>query len=393
MTDQRHSNQGLPEFHLHGINQDSSRSKVIRTAWLVALAAVALLLLGLGRAMFARHANADVLAARAAESAIMPVKVIQPGISGYESKLTLPGSLQGIFQAQIYARTNGYVKQWFKDIGQTVKKGELLATLDIPDINKQVEEAKANFELAKVAYERWGRLREHDAVSQQEYDDKAGAYKQSEAVLKRLRDQQDFGKVLAPFDGIVTKRNIDNGDLVNAGNGGSSQALFTVAQIDTLRLYAYVPQDRATQIHVGDSVDIVQADAADKPPKGQIVRTAGAIDPVTRTLQIEIQVANSEHKLLPGAYVDVALTLATKSEGGLILPTNALMFNAAGSRVAVVQADNKIRLQAVTVGTDFGRDVEIRKGLNPGDKVVLNPPDSISDGQAVAITPEVAKTK
>ena len=391
MTDQRHSNQGLPEFHLHGASQDSSRDKVVHAARLVAVAVVILLLIGLGRALFVRHANADTLAKRAAESAVLQVRVVQPSSSGYENKLMLPSSLQGIYQAQIYARTNGYVKQWFKDIGQSVKKGDLLATLDIPDVNKQVEEAKANFELAKIAYERWGRLLENDAVSQQEYDDKAGAYKQTEAVLKRLRDQQDFGKVLAPFDGIVTKRNIDNGDLVNAGNGGTGQAMFTIAQTDTLRLYAYVPQDRAARIHVGDSVDILRAEAADKPAKGQIVRTAGAIDPTTRTLQIEIQVANADHDLLPGAYVDVALAL--KSEGGLILPTNALMFNSAGSRVAIVQPDNKIRMQVVILGTDFGRDVEIKKGLKADDNVVMNPPDSIGDGQSVAIAPEVPKGK
>jgi RND family efflux transporter MFP subunit len=391
MNEQRHSHQGLPEFHIHGANQQSGRHQVVRFAWIATAIVFALLLLGLGRALFVRHAEAEILASRAAESIILPVKVVLPGISGYESKLTLPSSLQGINQSQIYARTNGYVKQWFKDIGQPVKKGELLAILDIPDVNKQVEEANANFELAKIAYERWGRLRQQDAVSQQEYDDKLGAFKQTEAVLRRLQDQQNFGKVVAPFEGIVTKRNVDNGDLVNAGNGGTGQALFMVSQIDKLRLYVYVPQDRAARIRIGDSVDILRTEAADKPAKGQIVHTAGAIDPATRTLQIEIQVPNSDHSLLPGAYVDVALTL--KSESSLILPTNALKFNAAGSLVAIVQPDNKIRMQTVTLGTDFGRDVEIKKGLTAGDKVVMNPPDSISDGQSVAIVPEVPKGK
>jgi RND family efflux transporter MFP subunit len=390
MTDQRHSHQGLPEFHLHGATRESSRSKVVRTARWVAVIVVVLLLLGLGRALLARRANADMLATRAAESATLQVRVVQPSASGYESKLTLPSALQGIYEAQIYARTNGYVKQWFKDIGQPVKKGDLLATLDIPDVNKQVEEAKANFDLAKIAYERWSKLREHDAVSQQEYDEKVAAYQQTEAVLKRLRDQQDFGKVLAPFDGIVTRRNVDNGDLVNAGNGGTAQALFALAQIDRLRLYAYVPQSRAAQVRVGDSVDILRSEAADKQVKGRIVRTAGAIDPATRTLQIEIQMPNADHSLLPGAYVDIALTL--KSSGGLILPTNALLFSAAGSRVAIIQPDGKVRLQTVTLGTDYGHDIEIKTGLKSDDKVVMNPPDSISDGQSVAIA-EVPKDK
>ncbi len=391
MTDQRHAQQGLPEFHLHGSAQESSRSKVVHTARIVAVVIVVLLLLGLGWALLVRHANADDLAKRAAENAILQVRVIQPSASGYESKLTLPSTLQGIYEAQIYARTNGYVKQWFKDIGQQVKKGDLLATLDIPDVNKQVEEAKANFNLAKIAYERWSKLREHDAVSQQEYDEKIAAYQQTEAVLKRLRDQQDFGKVLAPFDGIVTRRNVDNGDLMNAGNGGTGQTMFAVAQIDKLRLYAYVPQNHAARVRVGDSVDILRSEAADKPVKGRIVRTAGAIDPATRTLQIEIQVPNADHSLLPGSYVDVAFTL--KSDGGLILPTNALLINSAGSRVAIVQPDGKIRLQTVTLGTDYGHDVEIKTGLKSNDKVVMNPPDSISDGQSVAIAADVPKGK
>ena len=179
MTDQRHSQQGLPEIHLYGSAQESSRHQVVRTARWVAVIVVVLLLLGLAWALFVRHANAELLAARAAESAILQVHVIQANAGAYEPKLTLPSALQGIYEAQIYARTNGYVRQWFKDIGQPVKKGELLATLDIPDVDKQVEEAQANFDLAKIAYERWSKLREHDAVSQQEYDEKAAAYKQT----------------------------------------------------------------------------------------------------------------------------------------------------------------------------------------------------------------------
>ncbi len=391
MTDQRHSNQGLPEFHLYGATQETSRGKVVKAARWVAVIVIVLLLAGLARALLERRANAEVLARRAVENSILQVRVVQPSTSGYEAKLTLPGTLQGITEAQIYARTSGYVKQWFKDIGQTVKKGDLLATLDIPDVNKQVDEAKANFDLAKIAYERWGKLREHDAVSQQEYDEKAAAYHQTEAVLKRLRDQQNFGNVSAPFDGIVTKRNVDNGDLMNAGNGGTGQTMFAVAQIDKLRLYAYVPQNHAAQIRVGDSVDILRAEAADKPVKGRIVRTAGAIDPTTRTLQIEIQIPNADHSLLPGAYVDVALAL--KSDVGLILPTNALLFSSAGSRVAIVQPDGKVKMQTVTLGTDYGHDVEIKTGLKSEDKVVMNPPDSISDGQSVAIAAEDSKEK
>jgi RND family efflux transporter MFP subunit len=389
MTNQRHSKQGVPELHLSGATQELSRGKVVHFARIVTVLLVLVLAAGLGWAMFVRHANAGLLATRAAENSILQVRIVNPSVGDYESTLTLPSSLQGINEAQIYARTNGYVKQWFKDIGQPVKQGDLLATLDIPDVNKQVEEARANFELAKTAYERWGRLREHDAVSQQEYDEKLGAYHQTEAVLNRLRDQQNFGRVVAPFDGIVTRRNVDNGTLVNAGNGGANQVLFSIAQIDKLRLYAYLPQNRAARARVGDNVDILRPDAADKPVKGQIVRTAGAFDTTTRTMQIEIQVPNADHSLLPGSYVDVAFKL--KSGGVLVLPTSTLLINSAGSRVATVQEDGKVKLQAVTLGVDYGHDIEIKSGLTADDKVILNPPDSISDGQAVAVAAEVAK--
>ena len=385
MTDQRHSHQGLPQFHLH----DHSRSKVVRNARLMTAFVVLLLLLGLGRAMLQRRAHAGELAARAAQSALLQVRVVQPATGGNENKLTLPGTLQGLNEAQIYARTNGYVRQWYKDIGQPVKKGELLASLDIPEVNEQVAEARANFELASSAFKRWSSLRSQDAVSQQEYDEKQAAFHQSEAVLRRLTDMQNFGKVLAPFDGIVTKRNINNGDLVNAGNGGLAQTLYALAQIDVLRLYVYVPQNRASSVHIGDTVDIILPEAANQPIKGKIVHTAGAIDMATRTLQVEIQLANANHSLMPGAYVEVALNL--KAAGGLSLPTNALLFNAAGSRVALVEAEGRVRMQAVTLGTDYGRDVEIRTGVKPGDKVILNPPDSISDGQKVVV--EVASAK
>ncbi|XLM20342.1 efflux RND transporter periplasmic adaptor subunit, partial [Chromobacterium piscinae] len=218
--------------------------------------------------------------------------------------LTLPATLQGIAEAQIYARASGYIKRWHKDIGQPVKKGELLAELDIPDVDKQAQQAQANFSLAKTAYLRWKTLRAQDAVSQQEFDEKEAAYKQADAERKRLRDLQDFARVAAPFDGIVTRRNIDTGSLVNAGNGGSAQALFAVAQIDKLHLYAYVPQSRAAAIRVGQTVSIARQEAPGQPASGKVARTAGAIDPSTRTLQVEVMVANADHGLLPGQYVD-----------------------------------------------------------------------------------------
>ncbi len=357
------------------------------------MAVVVLLLLGLGRALLVRQANADMLATRAAENAILQVRVVQPSASGYESKLTLPGTLQGIYEAQIYARTNGYVKQWFKDIGQPVKKGELLATLDIPDVNKQVEEAKANFELAKIAYERWSRV----CASMMRFRSrnmtrKLAAYQQTEAVLKRLRDQQDFGKVLAPFDGIVTRRNVDNGDLMNAGNGGTGQThVRHRADRQAAPLCLCAAGSCGAEYASATAWIFCEQRPPTSRPRGGSCALRGRSTRAHERCKSKFRCPIADHSLLPGAYVDVALTL--KSDGGLILPTNALLFNSAGSRVAIVQPDGKVKMQAVALGTDFGHEVEIKKGLKPDDKVIMNPPDSISDGQAVAIAAEADKGK
>lgn len=389
MSDQHPLPQDSPASAQISPAQQNDRSRVVRIAGISSAAVVALLLLGFGRVLLSRHADAEMLAARAAAASALHVRTVLPGTAGSETKLTLPGTLQGLYEARIFARASGYVKQWYKDIGQPVKAGTLLAVLEIPEVNRQVDEARANFELASTEYRRWSKLRQQDAVSQQEFDQKLGAYKQAEAAYKRLREQQGFARVVAPFDGIVTQRNIDNGDLVNAGNGGTGLSMFATARIDTLRLYVYVPQGYADQVRVGDSVDILRPEAPGRPAHGRIVRSAGAIDVTTRTLQIEIRVPNGDRSLLPGAYVEVVLKL--KPDGGLLLPTNTLLFGAAGSRVAIVGPDGKVRLQAVTVGTDFGRVAEIRTGLKPDDRVIMNPPDTISDGQAVVIAADDGK--
>jgi RND family efflux transporter MFP subunit len=290
--------------------------------------------------------------------------------------------LLGIHEAQIYSRVNGYVKQWLKDIGDTAKKGETLAILDIPEINKQVEEATANFQLAKTAFERWKRLRAEDAVSQQELDEKTALFRQTEAVLKRLRDLQSFGTVVAPFDGTITRRNVNMGDLVNSGNVGTAQAMFSMANVDKLHVYVYLPQDRVGQIKVGDEVLITQNSAPDKPVKGVIARTAGAIDALTRSLQVDIEIPNEGRVLMPGAYIEATLKIATGKQ--LIIPTNALIFGAGGPFVATVK-DNKILKKKVSLGIDYGLQVEVRSGLTTDEDIVLNPLDSITDGQVVKI--------
>ncbi len=384
MKDTLHDSHGLPLGHPDNPDSSIKLKKTLRTVKLVAVVIFALMLFGLGTALLERWSFAEVLAKRADESGAMHVLVIKPTTPDKNNpnmRLVLPGTLRGINEAQIHSRVTGYVKQWFKDLGDTAKQGETLALIDIPEINRQVEEATANFNLAKTVFERWRRLRAEDAVSQQEMDEKTGLYRQSEAVLNRLKQLRSFGTVTAPFEGRITRRNINLGDLVNAGNVGNAQATFTMARTDRLSVYVYLPQDRTSQVKVGDEVSVYQTNAPDKIIKGRIARTAGAIDINTRTLQVDIEIPNENNALLPGAYVEVAMQIALGNS--LIVPTNTLIFGAGGPFIAVVDQDNRAQKKKVTLGVDFGNQVEIRSGIAADDQLILNPMDSLVNGQAV----------
>jgi RND family efflux transporter MFP subunit len=384
MKDTLHDSHGLPLGHPDNADSSIKLKKTLRTVKLVAVVIFALMLLGLGTALLERWSFAEVLAKRADESGVMHVLVVKPTTPDKNNpnmRLVLPGTLRGINEAQIHSRVTGYVKQWFKDLGDTAKQGETLALIDIPEINRQVEEATANFNLAKTVFERWRRLRAEDAVSQQEMDEKTGLYRQSEAVLNRLKQLRSFGTVTAPFEGRITRRNINLGDLVNAGNVGNAQAMFTMARTDRLSVYVYLPQDRTSQVKVGDEVSVYQTNAPDKIIKGRIARTAGAIDINTRTLQVDIEIPNENNALLPGAYVEVAMQIALGNS--LIVPTNTLIFGAGGPFIAVIDQDNRAQKKKVTLGVDFGNQVEIRSGINADDQMILNPMDSLVNGQVV----------
>ncbi len=384
MKDTLHDSHGLPLGHPDNPDSKIKLKKTLLKVTFFAVLIVALLVFGLASALFERWSFAEVLAKRTEESALMHVLVVKPTAPDKNSpnmRLVLPGTLRGINEAQIHSRVTGYVKQWFKDLGDTAKQGETLALIDIPEINRQVEEATANFKLAKTVYERWRRLRAEDAVSQQEMDEKTGLYRQSEAVLNRLKQLQSFGNVTAPFEGRITRRNINLGDLVNAGNVGNAQAMFTMARTDRLSVYVYLPQDRTSQVKVGDEVSVYQTNAPEKIIKGRIARTAGAIDINTRTLQVDIEIPNENNALLPGAYVEVAMQIALGNS--LIVPTNTLIFGAGGPFIAVVDKDNRAEKKKVTLGVDFGNQVEIRSGIAADDQLILNPMDSLVNGQAV----------
>jgi RND family efflux transporter MFP subunit len=346
-----------------------------------------------------RSFQATALAAATQEHAKRYVSTILPQAAGIGLPLTLPGTLLGINEATVYARSNGYILRWTKDIGSSVKKGDLLAEITAPEVNQELSQAIAAREqaatsegLAKVTAERWNSLRAKDAVTQQELDERQSAYLQAEANLAaaqaneaRLRELHGFNRVVAPFDGVVTSRRIDVGDLVDAGNGGVGKALFTVAQVDPLRLYVYVPQIYAQQVKVGDVVKVSLPERLGEEYQGTIARTARAIDAVTRTMQVEIRVPNPQQALFSGAYVQA--TLPIKQDGAaLLVPTNVLLFRPDGPRVAAVDAGGRVRMSAVTLGTDFGSTVAVTSGLHADDRIILNPADSLIDGDIVTLS-------
>jgi RND family efflux transporter MFP subunit len=373
-------------------------SAPVKRAKITAGVIIGALLLGGIIVLIARVFHASALAAETELHAKQYVTTITPKAGGGGLPLTLPGTLQGINEATVYARTNGYILRWSKDIGSSVQKGELLAEIATPEIDQELSQAVAAQQqaassetLAKSTAERWKSLREKDAVTQQDLDERQSTYIQAQANLAsaqantaRLRNLQNFNRVVAPFDGVLTSRNIDVGDLVDAGNGGVGRALFTVAQIDPLRLYVFVPQAYAQQVKVGDEVTVSMAEHQGGEYKGTIARTARAIDTGTRTMQVEIRVPNPKDALIAGAYVQV--TLPIKQDGSaLIVPTNVLLFRPDGPRVATVDAGGRVRLSTVKLGTDFGSSVAVLSGLKADDRIVLNPADSLADGDIVTL--------
>jgi RND family efflux transporter MFP subunit len=365
------------QFEINPQDHKSSFRKVKATLFGVIL----LLIAGLMIHFFLKAQHQKQLVIRAETNSIVYVQTTKINKDANNFGITLPSTVQGINEAQIYARANGYVKKWFKDIGTTVKKGDLLAELDIPEVEKQVEEASTNYELAKKAYERWKNLREQDAVSQQEFDEKLNAFRQTDAVLKRLQKQFEFREVRAPFDGIITKRNINVGDLVNSGNSGVASSLFSISQNKQLKLYAYVPQNMSDLVTVGTPVEVSLNENPDAKIKAIVSKIASAVDTSTRTMQVEILLPEKT-SLLPGLYVEVNFKL--RNDHRIVIPTKTLLFAVNGINVAVVN-NGVVKRKKVVLGIDYGQNVEIKSGISTEDEIIMNPPDSILDGQKVVV--------
>ncbi|CAN5286372.1 efflux RND transporter periplasmic adaptor subunit [soil metagenome] len=370
-------------------------SRRMRTVTIVVLL---LLALGAGRTVFSRIANARSLESGAKERATQYVRTTQPKKSDTGQQLVLPGSLQGFVQSPIAARSSGYLKRWTKDIGSKVEKGELLAEIETPEIDQQLtqsiaarEQAASTLALARSTVDRWEALRKKDVVSQQELDERRSAVSQQQANLaaadanvQRLRQLEGFKRIVAPFSGVITRRNVDVGDLIDAGGSGA-RALFLLSQTDPLRVYVNVPQSYAQLVKQGQQVTITQSELRGAKFTGVIARTAASIDLSTRTMQVEVSLPNKDGVLLPGAYVQVTMPLLASQS--LLIPGNALLFRADGSRVAVVDAEGKVTLKRVTIGRNYGESLEIIDGLAAEDRLVLNPPDSLADGDTVAVAP------
>ena len=363
-----------------------------------AMVALLVLLVGGGFSVARRFSEHRALVKETERLAVPTVSVMKPATEPANEELVLPAQLQAYAESAIYSRTNGYVLRWYKDIGSHVKKGELLADIDTPEVDQELSQARATrqqvdaqLQLAKSSAERWANLRKTDSVSQQEADQQTSAYQQAqanhaaaEANVRRLEQLESFKHIYAPFSGVVTRRNIDIGALVNAGNSGQSKELFNLAQVDPLRVFVSVPQMNAPAIRAGMIAYIELREYPGQKFMGKVARTADAIDPATRTLNTEIDVPNRDGRLLPGSYAQIhfAVPIVTSR---ISIPVNALLFRAEGPRVAVVGADHKVHLKTVIIGRDFGTKVEILGGLDPGDQIVVNPADSLEDDQQVNI--------
>jgi RND family efflux transporter MFP subunit len=382
---------------------EPENSTVLKRAKLMVGAIVGVLLIGAVVVLILRSFQAGALESSTALHAKQYVTTISPTTGGEGQPLTLPGTLLGVIESTVYARSNGYVVRWLKDIGSTVKKGELLAEIAAPEIDQELsqavsarDQAAASAALAHSTADRWQSLRQKDAVTQQDLDERLSASNQAQASLAaananvgRLRKLQGFNQVVAPFDGVLTRRNVDVGDLVNAGNGGVGQALFAVAQVDPLRLYVYVPQAYARQINVGDGVTVSLAERGGEQYRGTVARTARAIDSATRTMQVEIRIPNPSNTLIAGSYVQVTLPINVDTRA-LVVPTNVLLFRPDGTRIALVDSRGRVHLTLVKLGTDFGTTVEVLSGLGASDRLIVNPADSLADGDVVTLPAEPA---
>jgi RND family efflux transporter MFP subunit len=344
-----------------------------------------------------RAKAAEAVRAETDELAVPSVIVTHPQLESNQQEVVLPATVQPFTNAPIYAQVTGYLKNWYVDIGVHVRKGQLLAVIAAPTVDQQLQQAQgnlataeANLRLSEITARRYTGLLKTDSVSQQATDTAVGGYQANkatvaadEASVRTLEAQQSFEKVYAPFDGVVTARNTDIGQLIDAGaNGGPATELFVISAVRTLRVYVNVPQIYSSLVRRGMTVDLTLPQFPNRRFAGTLVHTADAIDPASRTLLVEVDVKNPTGLLLPGAYAEAHFALPAASRG-YTLPDTALIFRSQGLQVATVDSRGKARLNNIRVGQDFGTTIEVLAGVSPNDRVIVNPPDSLVSGEAV----------
>ena len=359
---------------------------------------VLILLVAGGITLLARVNHEHALAKETETEAVPTVAVVHPLAEKPDEELVLPGSLQAYEESPIYARTSGYLVRWYKDIGSRITKGDLLAKIDTPEVDQELNQSRAarqqsvaQLELAKISADRWENLRKSDSVSAQEADQQSSGYKQSQANLaaadanvRRLEQLEGFKEVYAPFTGVLTKRNVDPGALINAGAGAAGRELFDIARVDPLRVYTSVPQAYAPYIKVGAKTYVTLQEFPGQKFLATVARTAESIDPTTRTLLTEVDVPNKDGRLLPGSFGEVHFAIGS-NVNKVTIPVNTMLFRAEGSRVAVIGPNNKVELRPINIGRDYGTSLEILGGVSPSDQIVVNPSDSLEEGQPVNV--------
>ncbi|HXT76971.1 MAG TPA: efflux RND transporter periplasmic adaptor subunit [Candidatus Eisenbacteria bacterium] len=378
-------------------NYEDETPRKSRVFLFLILFVIVLMVVG-GVTLFQRKSQYKALADTTEKLAVPTVSVIHPTPEAGQEDLVLPSTLQAYVESPIYARTTGYLKKWYHDIGTRVKQGELLADIDTPEVDQQLSQARAdlntamaNENLSKITAARYLELIKTDGVSKQEVDNAQGDYaaKQAsvasaQANVRRLEELESFKHIYAPFSGVITRRNIDIGNLINAGNGGAAQELFFLAQTDPIRAYISVPEAYASAVRAGTGAFLELTQYPGQRFEGQVVRSADAIDLATRTLNTEVDMPNKNGQLLPGGYAQVHLQVKVTGER-LQVPVNALLFRSEGLRVVVVDDQHKTRLQALTIGRDYGTTLEVLQGLKADDWIVLNPGDSLEEGVTVNV--------
>ena len=376
--------------------------KIRRYALIALIVAVGLGIWGEVSRVLARSA----LGRETAESAMPTVATVIAERSTLGEDLVLPGAVQAYIEAPIYARTSGYLKAWQTDIGTPVTKGQLLAEIETPEVDQQLSQARADLATARANETlsnstnlRWQGLLSTESVSKQDAEEKSGdaaakkaAAESAAANVARLRDLESFKRVVAPFSGVITARNTDIGALINAGQSTGTE-LFRIADTRRLRIYVGVPESFAAVTRPGLEAELRFAERPNGRYIAKTVRTSNALDPILRTLQVELELDNAKGEIFPGAYAEVHFKIPASAET-LRLPANTVLFRAAGLQVATLDADHRVKLKSIVQGRDFGNTIEVLSGLEPNEVVVLNPPDSITNGEQVRIaTPAAAPAK